>query len=493
MKIFKMSIHFVFLLFWFFIAPSGALAIYDPRTLPNNKAGVHILNPSEIGEAAKLVNSSGGDWGYVTVPIQPTDRDKDKWQTFMREAKELHVIPIVRITTIPQGGTWTRGHDTDLVDFANFLGELDWPIENRYIVLFNEVNRANEWGGTVEPEKYASIVKNAYSIFKERSPDFFLLGPALDNSLPNSSTSLSAQTYMNRMSVADPRVWTYFDGWASHSYPNPGFTANPQQTGPVSVVSYKSDFAKVKIATKPTFITETGWDQTKLDATLIQKYWNSVWKTWQIDGNVVAVTPFVLQGGDQFAQFSLKNEHGYTASGEAIYSLGKVAGSPKTVTTKPLKAIGSAAQQPSWIMPFFKSSKSLLKLENIFRVILGLPTKSTVTLKDLSLAVELAQTPKQWEHGLSDRDGLDNSDGMLFIFPQYHVPVFWMKDMRFPIDIIWISGNKVVDITPSAPVETSDTLPTYSPHSAVNMVLETAAGWAKDHDIAIGDTLVIEN
>ena len=57
--------------------------------------------------------------------------------------------------------TWATGHDTDLVDFANFLGELNWPIENRYIVLFNEVNRSTEWGGDVDPEKYASIIKNA--------------------------------------------------------------------------------------------------------------------------------------------------------------------------------------------------------------------------------------------------------------------------------------------------------------------------------------------
>ena len=67
----------------YLLASTKVLAIYDPRTVPNNKAGVHILSPSEITSAANLVNSQGGDWGYVTIPIQPTDRDKDKWQTFM--------------------------------------------------------------------------------------------------------------------------------------------------------------------------------------------------------------------------------------------------------------------------------------------------------------------------------------------------------------------------------------------------------------------------
>ncbi len=475
-----------------YFAPVGA--IYDPRTLPNNTAGVHILDPAEIGSAAKLVNSNGGDWGYVTVPIQPTDRDKTKWQNFMAEAKSLHLIPIIRITTIPQGGTWATGHDTDLVDFANFLGELDWPIENRYIVLFNEVNRSTEWGGKVDPEKYASIVKNAFSIFKERSGDFFLLGPSLDAALPNSSTSLSAQNYLSRMAVADPLIWSYFDGWSSHSYPNPGFIAPAKKTGLQSIVSYKTELSYLKLAPKPVFITETGWDQTKLKDSVIAQNWSTAWDIWQNDSNVVAVTPFVLEGGEQFAPFSLYKPDGeYSASGQSIFNLPKSAGSPTEVAKNETAASGSPAKTPSWIMPFFKESRALLKLENIFRVVLGLPAKSSITIKDIPLLVETAQTPKQWEKGLSDRDGLTGIDGMLFIFPQYHVPVFWMKDMHFPLDMIWLSNGLVVDITRNAPVGTSDKLPTYSPRQPINMVLEVDAGWTEANGVNIGDTLILND
>lgn len=485
---------FGFMILWFVMLTSQTYAFYDPRTLPNNKAGVHILNPAEIDDASRLVNSHGGDWGYVTIPIQPADRNKDKWQTFMHQAKELHVIPIIRITTIPNGGTWEKGNDTDLVDFANFLNELDWPVQNRYIVLFNEVNRDLEWGGAVNPEKYASIVKNAYTIFKERSVDFFILGPSLDSALPNSASSLSAQNYLSRMATADPLVWTYFDGWSSHSYPNPGFVASPQKTGLQSIVGYKSELAYLKLAPKPVFITETGWDQTKIKDSLLAGYWSAAWTTWLNDKNLVAITPFVLQGGAQFAPLSLYKTNGdYSASGQSIYKLPKIAGAPNLVVTATKTATPSSAKQPSWIMPFFKSSRSLSKLENIFRVILGLPTKASITLKDISLTVEMSQTPKQWENGLSGRTDLSELDGMLFVFPQYHVPIFWMKNMHFPIDMIWISGGVVVDITPSAPVETSDKLPTYSPRVPVNMVLETAAGWAAENNIANGDYLVIEN
>jgi len=277
-----------------------AYAIYDPRSVPNNKAGVHILDPAEVDSAAQLVNSEGGDWGYITVPIQPTDRDQVKWQTFMSRCQSLHLIPIIRITTIPQGGTWESAADTDLVDFANFLDELAWPIENRYIVLFNEVNRSAEWGGAVNPEKYASIVKNARTIFKERSPDFFLLGPALDDALPDSASSMSALKYLTRMAVLDPAIWSYFDGWSSHSYPNPGFVAMPSKTGSTSIVSYQTFIKSLRIAPKPVFITETGWDQTKLSRPTLISYWSQAWNIWNKDANVVAVTPFVLSGGEAF-------------------------------------------------------------------------------------------------------------------------------------------------------------------------------------------------
>lgn len=484
-----LTFHFSLLTF-----SNSASALYDPRTVPTNKAGVHILSTSELSDAAKLVNSNGGDWGYVIIPIQPTDRDKTKWQTFMSEAKEKHVIPIIRITTIPKGGTWATGHDTDLVDFANFLGELNWPIENRYIVLFNEVNRSTEWGGDVDPEKYASIIKNAYAIFKERSPDFFMLGPSLDLALPNSSTSLSAQNYLSRMRAFDPLVFTYFDGWSSHSYPNPAFSAPAKKTGLLSIVGYKSELSYLKLAPKPVFITETGWDQTRIKDSILAGYWSAAWETWQSDSNVVAVTPFVLQGGEQFKIFSLvKDDGNYSASGQSVYNLPKSTGTPKIVESSTKTSVGTSPKQPNWTMPFFKNSRAVYKLENIFRVLLGLPVKQSATLKDINISVELAQNAKQWEKGLSGRVDLGDTDGMLFVFPHYHVPVFWMKEMNFPIDMIWIAGGKVVDITYEAKVETSDKLPTYSPVVPVNMILETRAGWAKENNIAIGDELFISD
>lgn len=476
------------------LSTSRVLAFYNPLSVPNNKLGVHILAPSEISRAAQLVNSSGGDWGYVTIPIQPTDRDLPKWQEFMHQASSLHLIPIIRITTIPQGGTWDAGADTDLVDFANFLSELDWPVSNRYIILFNEVNQSAEWGGQVDPAKYTQIVKNARTIFKERSEDFFLLGPALDDALPDSKSSMSAKHFMAAMYQADPDVWSYFDGFASHSYPNPGFVQSPKKGSYPGITSYEYVFNQYHLAPKPVFITETGWDQTKLSESKLSSYWDTSWNIWNNDNRVVAVTPFLLNGGTAFPIFTLQNEDGsYTPSGQSIMSILKTIGSPELAKPKPSQLpINSTHTAPSSANSY-KSGGALRKLENIFRVILGLPTKGVINLAGTDLLVEQAQTPAQWEKGLSGRDSLQGVDGMIFYFPAYHVPVFWMKDMHFPLDMIWIKDNVVVDITSNVPTPEEGKLPTYSPKQPVDTVLEVNAGWAQSHSLKPGDVLTTNN
>lgn len=490
----KNLLFFLFSIIYFLFSTKPVQALYDPRTLPNNKVGVHILSLDEISRAAALVNSSGGDWGYVTVPIQPSERDLPKWQSFMDQARTLHLIPLVRITTVPQGGTWAQGENTDLVDFANFLSELHWPVENRYIVLFNEVNRDAEWGGTVDPAKYAEIVKNARTIFKERSTDFFLLGPALDLSLPNSRSSQSATSYLRAMAAHDPLIWSYFDGWASHSYPNPAFQAHPTKTGLTSIVGYRSEFSLLKLATKPVFITETGWDQNKVSDSLLNSYWTQAWQIWNQDYNVVAVTPFILSGGDMFSPFSLLDEGGnYRPSGQAIANLAKSAGTPTLAPAPTPPPTKSSQSDSTWETSLFKPGKALFKLENIFRVVLGLPVKASIALRNIALDVELAQNSSQWERGLSHRASLGSMDGMLFIFPRAHVPIFWMKDMSFPIDMIWLNDGIVIDITHNVPLDTTDHPETYSPNTPVNMVLETDAGWAQENNIQVGDRLVIND
>jgi len=475
-----------------FLNVFSAIAFYDPRTVPNNKYGLHILDPNEISSVPAIVNSHGGDWGYLTVPIQPSDRDKTKWQTFLDSCLRLHLIPIIRITTLPLGGTWGEAKATDLVDFANFLNELSWPISNRYIILFNEVNRSTEWGDKVDPAAYSLIVKNAYTIFKERSPDFFLLGPALDTALSNTTSSLSAATYLKAMEQADPHVWNYFDGWASHSYPNPNFLASPAKTGWQSIVSYRSELTDRNTPLdKPILITETGWDQNKLSFQLLNSYWTQAFRLWNQDVNVVAVTPFVLQGGEQYASLSLTLKSGeLSSSGKILTELLKTPGTPllSSPSTPAQASTSKAALVTSSASPFLRYTL-LLRIENLLRRLFGFQQKAYIRLGSTNLTVELATTPKYWERGLSGRTTLADNEGMLFLFPSSHIPTFWMKDMNFPIDIIWLKDNQILSVESNVPVSENVPLPTYSPPEPVDMVLEVPAGYAAKHELKPGTIL----
>ena len=125
------------------------------------------------------------------------------------------------------------------------------------------------------------------------------------------------------------------------------------------------------------------------------------------------------------------------------------------------------------------------------------PTPTMVTIGDASFAVELAVTPQQQAQGLSGRPGLAPSTGMLFIFESEGQHSFWMKDMRFPLDIVWISAERsVVDITedvsPPDPGQATSDLPTYRPAEPAQYVLEINAGEAESADIRIGDLVEFE-
>jgi len=147
-------IYVITFLFFLFSFNGGALAIENPTAVSNNKFGIHIMNENDLDNAARLVNSSGGDWGYVTFVIREDERDNNRWQKAFDKARRLHLIPIVRLATIQDGGNWTKPDPNDITSWVNFLDSLNWVIKNRYIIIGNETNHATEWGGELNPEGY---------------------------------------------------------------------------------------------------------------------------------------------------------------------------------------------------------------------------------------------------------------------------------------------------------------------------------------------------
>ncbi|MEK7544440.1 MAG: DUF192 domain-containing protein [Patescibacteria group bacterium] len=123
------------------------------------------------------------------------------------------------------------------------------------------------------------------------------------------------------------------------------------------------------------------------------------------------------------------------------------------------------------------------------------PLQTTVTIRDVKFVVDVAITPKEKEVGLGHRDSLAPNRGMLFVYDIKARYPFWMRDMRFPIDILWIDDRTIVDITKQAPASDKpfNQLPIYHPLKPVDKVLELNAGAADKYGISIGDKIIIKN
>lgn len=110
------------------------------------------------------------------------------------------------------------------------------------------------------------------------------------------------------------------------------------------------------------------------------------------------------------------------------------------------------------------------------------------------LQLEVVNTPQSITQGLSGRDEI-GADGMLFVFDRAQTPRFWMKEMKFDLDMIWIKEMKVVEITKNVPAPDLSVplnqLPTYGPNQPVEMVLEVEAGKVGQWGIEVGDELIL--
>ena len=106
--------------------------------------------------------------------------------------------------------------------------------------------------------------------------------------------------------------------------------------------------------------------------------------------------------------------------------------------------------------------------------------------------MELALTGEQKAQGLSDRDFLPPGTGMLFPYEESRIRTFWMKNMHFPLDMIWIDADCTVahvtdNVPPPTPGTSNNDLPTYSSTVPVLHVLEVNAGDFEQNSIGVGD------
>lgn len=325
--------------------PIQARAIYDPLSKPNNIFGIHILFPEEISEAANLVNSGGGDWGYVTIPIMGSDRNLVKWQAFMDNCRQHHLIPIIRLATNGDyfsQGSWSMPSNYDVLDYANFLNSLTWPTQNRYIIVFNEPNRGDEWGGVPNAHQYAQILDYAVKTFKAKNPNFFIISAGLDNAASNiSGQSIDNYEFMSQMNQEIPGIFSEIDGISSHSYPNPAFSSPPSQSREgINTFFYEKNLADLLSGKKlPVFITETGWSSDRVSYDIQTNYYSNAFKNYWNDPEIVTVTPFIFNAEQgAFRQFSFIKDNQKTPIYQTYKNFGKTKGDPLLVKEYPLKS-----------------------------------------------------------------------------------------------------------------------------------------------------------
>lgn len=117
-----------------------------------------------------------------------------------------------------------------------------------------------------------------------------------------------------------------------------------------------------------------------------------------------------------------------------------------------------------------------------------------VCLKKDCVEAEVVSTEVDMRRGLQGRKGLKDRHGMLFVFKNDGLQNFWMKDMNFAIDIIWIdSKGHIVTVAPSCAPCTTEPCEVYSPKANARYVLELPSGYALKHHFTVGDGLLFKD
>lgn len=130
-------------------------------------------------------------------------------------------------------------------------------------------------------------------------------------------------------------------------------------------------------------------------------------------------------------------------------------------------------------VPIFRDLKTALNDAYTFN-------ESHMVLGDATLKIGIADTPEERKKGLSGLDSLKDGAGLFFIFDSADTHGIWMKEMNFPIDIIWLSSTKQVvyiekDVSPETYPEV------FQPTRNAQYILEVPAGFVKKWGIKIGD------
>lgn len=142
-------------------------------------------------------------------------------------------------------------------------------------------------------------------------------------------------------------------------------------------------------------------------------------------------------------------------------------------------------------LPAIVKFGKLVELANV-------PDRSTTALEIVgeqgktALNVEVVNTTESRQLGFSGRTAIVDGKGMLFVFPEPSPYNFWMKDMLFPLDMIWINTEGfIVHIETNKGPETYPNA--FAPKEPAQFVLETSAGFVDFFGVKVGDEVRFKN
>lgn len=121
------------------------------------------------------------------------------------------------------------------------------------------------------------------------------------------------------------------------------------------------------------------------------------------------------------------------------------------------------------------------------------PKLTTMRVGSTAIEVDVADTIGKQRQGLSDRPSMPKDQGMYFPMGTPALHGFWMKGMRFPLDIIWIRGGVIVDISENVPYPLEGQTPvSVQPKEPADAVLEVNADFTEKQQVKVGDLVILK-
>ena len=115
-----------------------------------------------------------------------------------------------------------------------------------------------------------------------------------------------------------------------------------------------------------------------------------------------------------------------------------------------------------------------------------------IVINNRVLSTEVVDTPFRQYLGLSNRDFLCSECGMLFVFPEKQIHEFVMRNMSFPLDIVFINSNRITNIAENLNPEGGSPVNSYKSSEPGNLVLELNGGYCLKYGIKVGDLIVLK-